>query len=272
MEQHPIPRQITTFEFKLIGFMTLKQFLYLIAFIPIGLLLFRLIPIPIVNVLIGFLTGLTGVLLAFFPINDRPMDVFIKNLIRRLTSPTQFIYQKENKPLYFLSNLFFSSDPHKTFAFIDSQEKLSQYLTSKGGQTISAQRIQQRQSVNQALLDPQKGRSTNATPLTVPKVDLEIIHQAAKEPTQPLLIGVVKNNKETPLPEILVYLKDERGNPVRLFKTNPHGVFATYHAVPGGEYMVEAKDPRGAYFFDTIKVRLGDSNPTPLEVVSKRVL
>src|SRR5438270_526220 len=34
MEQHAIPRQITSFEFKLIGFMTLKQFLYLLVFLP----------------------------------------------------------------------------------------------------------------------------------------------------------------------------------------------------------------------------------------------
>src|SRR5450830_869986 len=49
MEQHAIPRQITTFEFKLIGFLTIKQFIYLLIFIPIGLLIFYTFPIPILN-------------------------------------------------------------------------------------------------------------------------------------------------------------------------------------------------------------------------------
>jgi hypothetical protein len=56
MEQgHPIPRQITTFEFKLIGFLTLRQFIYLVIFIPAGYLTFILFPIPLLNILFGIL-------------------------------------------------------------------------------------------------------------------------------------------------------------------------------------------------------------------------
>jgi F-type H+-transporting ATPase subunit alpha len=50
MEQHPIPRQITTFEFKLIGFMTLKQFLYILISIPAGFVVYKVFPIPILNI------------------------------------------------------------------------------------------------------------------------------------------------------------------------------------------------------------------------------
>ena len=68
MEQHPIPRQITSFEFKLIGFMTLKQFLYLVIFGPMGYVV-SFIPIPIVNVILGIAVASIGVALAFLPIN-----------------------------------------------------------------------------------------------------------------------------------------------------------------------------------------------------------
>jgi len=47
MEQHAVPRQITTFEFKLIGFMTLRQFIYLLVFIPLGVVVYFLFPIPV---------------------------------------------------------------------------------------------------------------------------------------------------------------------------------------------------------------------------------
>ena len=53
MDGHPIPRQITTFEFKLIGFMTLRQFLYLVVTIPTAYIVFRLFPIPLVNLIIS---------------------------------------------------------------------------------------------------------------------------------------------------------------------------------------------------------------------------
>ena len=130
MEQHPVPRQITTFEFKLIGFMTLRQFIYLVIFIPLGVIAFKLIPIFLVNIVLAVFFILLGFALSFLPINDRPLDIFLGNLIKRLMSPTQYIYHKENPPVYFLSNLVFSADPHRIFAHIDSREKLTKYLAT----------------------------------------------------------------------------------------------------------------------------------------------
>ena len=216
MEQHPIPRQITSFEFKLIGFMTLHQFIYLLVFIPSGFAVYKLIPIPFVNILIGFMISSIGVLLAFLPINDRPLDVFIKNLFKRLTSPTQYMYKKSNHPLYFLNNLYFVNDPHKVLAHVESQEMLSEYLkTTLNQQSTTATTVSATESPSTSY-PPKQGEPSRIA-------------------QQPFFLGVVKNNKETPLPEILVYIKDERNNPVRLLKTNPHGVFATYNSLPGGE-------------------------------------
>jgi hypothetical protein len=72
-----------------------------------------------------------GPALAFVPINDRPLEIWIKNLIKRLTSPTQYFYKKQNPPLYFLQDLVFVSDPHKVFTHIESQKMLNQYLSQK---------------------------------------------------------------------------------------------------------------------------------------------
>src|SRR4030042_3317220 len=130
MEQHSVPRQITTFEFKLIGFMTLRQFIYLLVFIPMGIVVYYLFPIPILNLILAVLVGSLGLIFAFVPIYDRPVDVWLKNLYKRLTKPTQFLYKKTNAPIYFLNTLFFVSDPHRTTTHIESQEKLNAYLTS----------------------------------------------------------------------------------------------------------------------------------------------
>ena len=278
MEQHPIPRQITSFEFKLIGFMTLHQFIYLLVFIPSGFAVYKLIPIPFVNILIGFMISSIGVLLAFLPINDRPLDVFIKNLFKRLTSPTQYMYKKSNHPLYFLNNLYFVNDPHKVLAHVESQEMLSEYLKTNTLPPVTVQTdTRSLVGVQEAFKNPTLNQQTT-TAATVSATESPSTSYPPKQgelsriAQQPFFLGVVKNNKETPLPEILVYIKDERNNPVRLLKTNPHGVFATYNSLPGGEYFVEAKDPRGSYLFDTMKVRLDDTNPSTFNVVSKGLL
>ncbi|NTU74040.1 PrgI family protein, partial [Candidatus Roizmanbacteria bacterium] len=130
MEQHAIPRQITTFEFKLIGFMTLKQFLYLVVFLPAAFIIFRLFPLPLLNIILAAGCAGMGAALAFLPIQDRPLDVWLQNLWKRLMSPTQYTYHKEEQSLNFLKNLYFASDPHRVVAHIETQEKLAAYIAS----------------------------------------------------------------------------------------------------------------------------------------------
>jgi hypothetical protein len=94
MENHPIPQDVTGFQFKLIGNMTVKQFAYLATGGVIAALLFQL---P-VNILIKFpfcaFFGLLGVGLAYVPIGGRPMDSMIGYYFKALIRPTIFIYDQ----------------------------------------------------------------------------------------------------------------------------------------------------------------------------------
>lgn len=94
MENHPIPQDITGFEFKLIGDMTIKQFAYLasgsiLAWIAFSLPVTFLIKFPFTFIFLSF-----GVSFAFFSIEGRPVDTMIINFIKAAFSPTQYIYQK----------------------------------------------------------------------------------------------------------------------------------------------------------------------------------
>ncbi len=283
MDQHPIPRQITTFEFKLIGFLTLHQFMYLIVFIPLGYVIYRIFPIPLLNIVFGFLVGALGPAFAFIPINDRPLDVWIRNFYKRLTSPTQYIFHKENKPLYFLSNLFFTSDPHKTVAHIESQEKLAAYLekTKPGKGNVKKKEVHSLFELKNLTLSKKTPTQQNIhfTPIAQ-----QLLHSQEPPPSppqpvaspgevrQPFFTGVVKNHKLIPIPGILIYVKDKKGETVRLLKTNPHGVFATFHALPQDAYTFEMRDPKNTYFFDTMNITLDNSNKKPLEFHSKELL
>jgi hypothetical protein len=283
MEQHPIPRNITGFEFKLIGFMTLKQLLYLVIFAPIGYIVYALFPIPLLNILLGLAVGSIGVALAFVPINDRPLDVWIRNFWKRLNSPTQFFYHKHNPPLAVFSNLYFVTDPHRVLAHVESQQMLSKYLASTRQTMAPNVRKQQVQKtittpVINLRVKPVRPAPHTAAAAPMPTGADPIAQRASQMPPassgekKPFFIGEVKNNKHISLPGILIYVKDTKGTPVRLLKTNPHGIFATYNPLPAGEYTFEMKDPKSIYFFDTMKITIADRNTASLEIVSKEML
>src|SRR3989338_894653 len=101
MENHPIPQDITGFQFKLIGDMTIKQFAYLACGVILGwitfiLPIFILIKLPFALIFIGL-----GVASAFVPIEGRPFDLMIINYFKALFNPTRYVYQKIGGHMWF---------------------------------------------------------------------------------------------------------------------------------------------------------------------------
>jgi hypothetical protein len=273
MEQHAIPRQITNFEFKLIGFLTIKQFIYLLVSIPTGILVYYIFPVPILNFILGMIVGGIGFAFAFVPINDRPMEVWVRNLIKRLSSPTQYFFKKQNPAIYFLKDLVFTSDPHRVMAHIDSQQKLSKYLNTKS----PPQTQNRNQQISNLFSDPFSsllGTKKPQTKQSSPSSSLPPTPYNLQPNVKiPFLTGLIKNYKQTPLTGILVYIKKEpTGDPIRILKTNSHGIFATYNPLPPSEYVFEFKDPKGIFFFDTMKVKVENTNEKPVEIISKELM
>ncbi len=95
MENHPIPQDVTGFKFRLIGSITLKQFLYLLGAGGIDLALYFL-PIPIfVKIPLMVIPAIIALGLAFVPIDGRPMDKMIMNFLRALPAENEFIFRKK---------------------------------------------------------------------------------------------------------------------------------------------------------------------------------
>lgn len=93
MENHPIPQDITGFQFKLIGDMTLKQFAYLAGGCIIAWIIFSLPITYFVKFPFASLLVLSGISLAFLSMEGRPMDTMIVNFMRATFSPTKYVYQ-----------------------------------------------------------------------------------------------------------------------------------------------------------------------------------
>lgn len=97
MEQHPVPQNVTTFQFRLIGDMTIKQFGYLVGGVMGGYLCYKL-PLPFFFTWpLAISSGLLGLGLAFVPIEERPMDVWTLLFFKNVYSPTQWVWQKEKR-------------------------------------------------------------------------------------------------------------------------------------------------------------------------------
>ena len=94
MENHPIPQDVTGFKFKLIGSVTVKQFLYIMAGGILAAVTFMLPMSIVIRIPLCLLFGGIGAALAFVPIEGRPMDVMLKNFFKALPSENQYIFKK----------------------------------------------------------------------------------------------------------------------------------------------------------------------------------
>jgi len=94
MEQHPVPQNVTTFQFRLIGDMTLKQFGYLAGGAILAYICYKL-PLPLfLNWPLAILSAVAGFGFAFVPIEERPMDVWVLSFFKSIYSPTQYVWSK----------------------------------------------------------------------------------------------------------------------------------------------------------------------------------
>lgn len=93
--EHQIP-QFIEIEDKVIGPLTIKQFLYLAGSLSGAAIAWMLLPrfasVPIALLLIPF-----GISLAFYKYNGKPFVVFVENALNYLVTTKLYIWHKEQK-------------------------------------------------------------------------------------------------------------------------------------------------------------------------------
>lgn len=133
MEQHPVPQPITTYQFRLVGDMTLRQFGQLAGGVLIAFLIYSL-PIPIFLKWPGIIFfGFLGFAFAFVPLEERPLDKWFVAFLKSIFSPTLYTWQQSKKvPEFFLQ----MAPPQLEPAFSEppkaSSGRLDDYLKSLG--------------------------------------------------------------------------------------------------------------------------------------------
>jgi len=132
MQQHPVPQQISSYEFRLVGDMTLKQFGQVAGGIIVGLLFYASHLHPLVKWPLVIIPIVLGLAMAFFPIEERPIQTWIIAFFKAVYSPTQYIWQKKGQVPEVLTEE--KKKPAKTPVGVPKspkeEQKLATYLVS----------------------------------------------------------------------------------------------------------------------------------------------
>lgn len=393
MENHPIPQDVTGFKFKLIGSVTVKQFLYLLGFGILATIVFVLqinffIKIPVMLILAGI-----GLSLAFVPIEGRPMDVMIANFAKAIPSENRYIFRKrganlasfeflqipvvkpiqtttqqtthtspaddkkqllmtrlrkssfrpdenEAKALNNLKGLFNNDgpttpqeapEPQKQrviphFVADNAQEteplktqtqtpiappvsdedeivkikteleeaKQEQGASGQPNEDLSKKISELEEQLQQALGDKEalQKQVVGLESQRIQKQDTAYTPSQSQEtpqtenvrfvspssqlkagfPSVPdvpnVILGIVEDARGKTLPNILVEVMDLNGIPVRAFKTNTLGQFASATPLANGTYKIYFEDPQKQHEFEVVQIDLNGEIFNPIEVKS----
>ncbi len=170
MEQHPVPQHIASFQFKLFGNLTARQFITLaIPLTVAGFIFFSALEPIFVKYFLASVVGGMGVLVALVPVGGRPFDKWLVAFIKAVFAPTQRIWIKEKQTPEFLNVVI--RPPQ--------DEKIPEEITEKGRERLVAY-LKSLPKDNQSPLDTREAMAIshidfNVSAVAVPSVVAPII-------------------------------------------------------------------------------------------------
>lgn len=256
MKQHPIPQDITNYKFHLIGQMTLKQFAEVAVAVVLGFIIFKTNLIGIIKwPLIFTIVGL-GVMIAFVPVEERPLDHWIKTFFKNIYKPTKFFWKKANKiPEFFNYKItstqldYFAPNVNLNPA---RKQRIFEYLSSIPSDEVKDDfDLQEDQRINELLgafdkvevseedvniVKPEQTRpelKTRVRKLQAPQV---LVTNDEHLPNQ--VFGVIVDKSGISIAEALVEIKDMLNRSLRVVKSDSDGNFILGNPLENGSYIV----------------------------------
>ena len=300
MEQHPIPQQITSYEFKLVGDMTLKQFGKAAGGVIIALLINSSKLVFFVKWPLIFIFAAGGLALAFVPFQDRPLETWLMAFIKSIYAPTIYFYKK-NSPTNWLeidlSKQLKNDELEEVVVPIKEDKKVKEFINSlpsigRENQAIKSTDVD-------TSLAKEESRAIKSTEVdTSPVIEKKIIEEEKKEEVKAANLGL-KTEKlgatgravfgEIPMPDIpdlpnlvvgmvldqnhkivegaIIEIQDKDGNPSRVLKTNKLGQFKTLTQLSSGKYLVVTEKEN--LEFDRVEINLEGKIVEPIKILAK---
>jgi putative sterol carrier protein len=304
MEQHPIPQQISSYEFKLVGEMTLKQFLKAAVGIILAVLINSTKLIVIVKWPLMLLCGGAGLLLAFVPFEDRPLETWVLAFLKSIYSPTIYTYKKRaNKNWLDLEAItratpkdeaeteepedivIKTKDKSRVFEFIQSlpsvkregvqtSEELiktpaSENLLKTGTKeevVTATEEVKAKEKVNDW-----RDQKSNLN-LKTEKLEATgtAVFGAIPMPDIPdvpnVVVGMATDSTGKIVDGAIVEIQDEHGNPSRVLKTNSLGQFKISTPMSNGRYLIICE--KEGYKFDRVNIDLKGEIVKPIKIIA----
>lgn len=306
MEQHAIPQQITSYEFKLVGEMTLKQFGKAAGGIIIALIINASPLVFFIKWPLIFIFAVGGLAMAFVPFQDRPLDVWLRAFIKSIYSPTIYIYQKKAQSNWLDIDLTKQIDSdkedkvkeelpvkesHKVQEFIESLPSIEREDQVIMSSKDDADLVEKTETKNQVIMSQPDIGDTDLVEKTVEEtVEEETVAPANLDlkrekleatgkavfgeipmpdlPEQPnLVVGMVTDSNGKIIEGAIVEIQDKEGNPSRVLKTNQLGQFKTSTQLAVGEYLVVTE--KEGFNFDRVEVNLNNDIVKPIKIIAK---
>jgi hypothetical protein len=303
MQQHSVPQQIASYEFRLVGDMTLKQFGWLASGAIVGLLIYSLPIIPMIKWSLILTAGFTGFAFAFLPIEERPLSTWLVAFFQAIFSPTLFIWKKSGIiPDFFHHrprsgdqlakssppvdraqlNEYLKSLPIKREAVVFEEKKpLEPKLMVRPkaveekpakifpiGIGVKTIRVEEKSEPRDSRVWPESVKEEVKTTAAANFVETDARLPLPAKPAKPnLLAGIVLGRNEEMVEGAILEIKNAQGMSVRALKTNKLGQFMIATPLENGTYQMEIE--KEGLSFDIIKVEVRGEIVLPMKIKAK---
>lgn len=306
MGQHPIPQQISSYEFKLVGDMTLKQFLKAATGIILAVMINSTKVVFFIKWPLMILAGGAGLLLAFVPFQDRPLEAWVGAFIRSIYSPTIYTYQRKGSrnwlDLDLTKNTKVSDGDMDSLVLgrISSNlagSNLKDKINVIGAKMVEkkeekTQEIKAAEEVNKIITEEKanngevkaeirkvldevkndwRDRKTNLN-LKTEKLGAtgRAVFGTIPMPDIPeipnVVVGMATDFGGKIIDGVIVEIQDEHGNPSRVLKTNSLGQFKTTTPLADGRYLIIAE--KDGHNFDRVNIDLSGQIVQPVKIIA----
>jgi hypothetical protein len=288
IQQHPLPQDISAYRFRLIGDMTIKQFVSLGVGIVMAVIFYSS-PLPFFfKYPLSFLFLLLGVGMAFVPIQGRTLDTWIIAFIRSIYSPTQFVWKQTS-----LKNINLDTAAPTNAANLQMAPGVSNAkmqistgvvapvvnIAPPSTEPISTSSFSPLSKGDGGILPPVISPITppptipvtspepitnNQQPTTPPTTHLPIPYT----PTTPnTLVGLTITPDSKILDGVLVEIQ-KNGLTTRATKSNKLGQFMFARPLDNGLYQIFSE--KEGFFFDPYSLELTGAIVRPLKIQAKK--
>ncbi len=275
MEQHPIPQQISSYEFKLVGEMTLKQFGKAAGGIILAVIVNAMPIVFFIKWPLMIIFAVGGLAMAFLPYQDRPLETWLMAFIKSIYSPTIYLYKK-NKPENWLdidlSKTIKTTTEEKIEVPQKEEEKVEEFINSLP--SVEREKIQEIKNEEKEVVgERQEIKVAPRLDLKTQKLEAtgEVMFGSIPMPTIPkspnILVGMVLDAGQKIVEGAIVDLQDKNGNSSRVLKTNQLGQFKTLTPLSSGKYLI-VTDKEGLKF-DRVEIILENKIVEPIKIIAK---